>query len=131
MSLINEIKTTLEGYDDLQGVMFNAGEYPLNAADPCGKIVFTGEEKPVSFFGGGTANVETFRVIVRGDDYGALEQVAGYVKSALIAEGCVQIGGYEYVALTDAELDEIEQSGGTRFKQVAVSFKAIGQIKTA
>ena len=125
MSLISEIKTALSGITyESQTVEIGEGNYPSGAIKPCGKIVFTGEDKPVHFMGGGVTSIETFKVIIKGieigDDYAALEDIAALVKSALVAQGCVQIGGYE----------NIEPQEGETFMQLAVKFKAIGQIKT-
>jgi hypothetical protein len=110
MSILASVETALSGV----GFAVGEGKYPDTAGD-CGKVIFTGKDKPISFMGGGQADIETFKVIVRGDSYRALEQSAGLVKAALTSVGFIQTGGYEYV----------EPKYGETYMELAVSFKII------
>ena len=108
MSVLQSVETALSGV----GFAVGAGKYPDTPND-CGKIVFTGEDKPVRFMGGSQADAETFKVIVRGGSYNALEQKAAAVRTALKNAGFIQIGGYE----------DLEPKEGETFMQLAVHFK--------
>jgi len=113
MSVLNEIQTALSSV----GFTVGEGKYP-QAPEPCGKIIFIGEDAPVNFMGGGSVNFETFKIIVRGDSYRTLEQKTDLIRSALKSAGkFIPIGGYEDVEPKDGEDEEL--------MQLAVSFKAI------
>jgi hypothetical protein len=123
MSILDKIRDALSGVAIFEGTTPSGGEipmgegkYPDGAGEPCGKVVFTGKDKPVNFMGGGQAGVETFRVVLRGDSYAVLETKAGLVKSALTGAGFIQTGGYE----------DIEPKEGETALQIAVGFKTIG-----
>ena len=117
MSLVGKIQEVLDNAAEVS-VEIGAGRYP-DLIGICGKIVFTGAEKPIGFLGGEQLGVETFKVVLRGeddgDDYEALEQIAGKIKAALQNEEFIQIGGYE----------DIEPKEDENFMQLAVSFKTI------
>ena len=112
MSVLQSIQTALSG----AGVTIGEGQYPA-VPEPCGKVVFTGKDKPIQFMGGEYADIETFKVIVRGDTYRTLEQKSDIVRAALKDAGFIQIGGYE----------DIEPKEGETFMQLAVNFKLIKQ----
>lgn len=108
MSVLQSVETALSDI----GFAIGKGKYPDTQED-CGKIVFSGEDKPVRFMGGSAAvNVETFKVIVKGDNYSTLEQKANEVKNALKSAGFIQIGG----------LEDVDAKAGETFLQLAVSF---------
>lgn len=113
MSVLTSVQTALSGV----GLAVDAGEYPANAVDPCGKIVFTGKDKPTRYMGGGEIGVETFKIVVRDSSYLVLEQTANLIKVALKDAGFIQTGGYE----------DVEPKTGETFMQLAVNFKTINQ----
>lgn len=113
MSVLQNVETALNKV----GFAIGKGKYPDTTED-CGKIVFSGEDKPIRFMGGHGVDVETFKVIVRGSDYAALEQKVNAVKSALRNAGFGQIGG----------LEDIEAKEGETFLQIAIGFKALLKI---
>jgi hypothetical protein len=122
MSILDKIRDALSGVAVFDGdtpsggeIPMGEGKYPDETGEPCGKVVFTGKDKPVNFMGGGQAGVETFRVVLRGDSYAVLAK-AGLVKTALTGAGFIQTGGYE----------DVEPKEGETALQIAVGFKAIG-----
>ena len=111
MSVLQSVQTALSG----AGFAVGEGEYP-NTPNDCGKVVYTGTDKPIRFMGqAAPVEVETFKVIVRGHSYRTLETMATTVKGVLTGAGFIQIGGYE----------DIEPKEGETFMQLAVSFKVI------
>lgn len=110
MSVLANVQAALENV----GIPIGMGKYPEAQGD-CGKLVFTGKEKPKRFLGGVEAGVEAFRIVVRGGDYGALVRHADDVRDALKAVGYVQTGGYE----------DVESKEGEAALQLAVYFKNI------
>ena len=111
MSILQTVKTKLSSV----GFAAEMGEYPDSVNDPCGKIIYTGEDKPVHFMGGGEIGVETFKIVVRDSSYYILEQTADLIKTALKGAGFIQTGGYE----------DVEPQEGETFMQLAVNFKKI------
>ena len=116
MSVLQRIQDALSDLTQNGAFEFYEGEYPNNGANFCGKIVFTGKDKPIRFMGQAMPlEIETFKVVIRGNSYRDLEDMADKV-SKLISAEFIQIGGYENI--------EPEQS--EHFMQLAVNFKVIG-----
>lgn len=110
MSVLQNIETALANI----GFAVGKGKYP-DIPEDCGKIIFSGGDGPVKFLGVTTADAETFKVIVRGNNYNALEHKINAVKTALKNAGFIQTGG----------LEDVESKKGETFMQLAQNFKLI------
>lgn len=109
MVILQSIQTALSGV----GFAIGAGKY-LGTSPEEGKIIFTGTDKPTHFLGQHTPVIdETFRIIVKGDDYISIESKIDSAATALKNAGFTQISGY-----TDIEAKENED-----FMQIGVEFK--------
>ena len=113
MSILQSIQTALGE----AGVTVGEGAYP-DAPEPCGKVIFTGEEKTVSYMGGKNISSETFKISVRGTNYRALEAKTDLIRATLKRAGFIPLGGYE----------DVEPEAGETFMQLAVRFKIIKEI---
>ena len=110
MSVLNDIEKALSSVD----IPIGLGIYPNETN--CGKVVFdSSDSKPKIFMGGMVANVESFRVVVKGIDYKQLEQMCDTIKIALQNAGFVQVGGY----------NDVEPEQGETYLQLAVSFRTV------
>ncbi len=113
MSILQSIQTALGD----AGITVGEGAYP-DAPEPCGKVIFTGEEKSVSYMDGKTISSETFKIVVRGTNYRALEEKTDLIITSLKKAGFIPLGGYE----------DVEPEAGDTFMQLAVRFKTIKVI---
>jgi len=109
MSLLERIQDALTGI----GIPVGNGQYP-EGPGVCAKIVFTGAEK-IDGFMGGRNDSEAFKVIVRGNDYGALETHCGFARNGLTSADFIQTIGFE----------DIRPEEGEELLQLAVTFKSI------
>ena len=117
MSVLQSIQNALTGI----GFPIGEGKYP-NPSGVSGKIVFVGgkdadADRLVPFMGGGQADVENFKVVVRGESYRELETRVNQVRGMLKNAGFIQTGGFE----------DIEPKEGETFMQLAVRFKVISK----
>lgn len=98
------------------GFKIGSGRYP-EGENVCGKIVFDSLKEPINFFGNNPAAVETFAVVVKGDDYNLLVEKANVVKAALEKAGIIALTG----------LKDIEAPLGETYLQLSLSFKIFYQ----
>ena len=112
MSILQNIQSALSNV----GITIGEGKFP-ETSETCGKIVFTGEEDPKIFLGGGVIAYETFRIIVRGNDYRVLQQKPDLIKVSLKNAGYIPMSGYE----------DIEPEEGDSALQLSIKFKSIKQ----
>lgn len=99
-------------------IIIGEGKYPA-IEGLCAKFLYTGKEKPIRFFGGNDSiEVETFKIIAKGESYFQIENILNLIKTALSGTGFLLMGGY-----TDIEPKENED-----FLQLALEFKMITKI---
>ena len=101
------------------GVVFEAGKYQDGTYSICGKIIFAGGmnisdyDAPRNVLGGEVLHSEVFKVVLRGDDYVALETNLKKVQATLRRVGFIQLSGLEHIEPKDDGL-----------MQLAVTFKS-------
>ncbi|MCL2797035.1 MAG: hypothetical protein FWD58_03150 [Firmicutes bacterium] len=114
MSLLGTIKNKLIA-GNIPAGSIGLGQYPDTESAQFCKVVFTNKDKPAVFLGSDDTDIETFKVIIRGVCYSAMETLAGTVKSVLKAAEYIPLGGYE----------DVEPKEGDAFMYLAVNFKSI------